>query len=81
MSTTRDEISINEDVRKKCHLGDHLAMYLSRFVVVSMTRFSIEIGMKGCDFHCRGARVNFGVWDCSRKAGIGLFEGSPCHTG
>lgn len=35
-------------------------MYFSRFVVVSMTRFSIEIGMKGCDFHCRGARVNFG---------------------
>jgi len=57
----------------------HLAMYVSRFVVVSMTRLSIEIGMKGCDFHCRGARVNFGVWDCSRKAG--RWEDGKCYGG
>ncbi len=54
MSTTRDEISIKEDVREKCHLGDRLAMYVSRFVVVSMTRFSIEIGMKDVIFIAEG---------------------------
>jgi len=54
ISTTRDELSIKGNVRKKCHLGDRLAMYVSRFVVVSMTRFSIEIGMKDVIFIAEG---------------------------